>query len=104
MATLATTADKKAPVSPEEKPERKLKLKLHGVAPTDVDVGDFLARLTAKPLFSQVELAYSQERVENAHVMRDFAITFAMDLTGLSTTPASPPSTVATVSPAEGGH
>src|SRR5439155_8358611 len=59
----------------QEKSERKLKLKLHGVAPTDVDVGDFLVRLAAKPLFSQVELAYSHERVEAAHVMRDFAIT-----------------------------
>ena len=60
-----------------------LRFRLHGVAPTDVDLAEFIAKLTAKPFFSQVELNYSHERQESGRVMREFEIAFAMDLTGL---------------------
>ena len=67
----------------QEKAERKLKLRVHGVAPTDVAVGDFLGSLTARPLFSNVELAYSHERAESGRVMREFEINFSIDLSNL---------------------
>ena len=61
----------------------KLRLKLHGIAPTDMDLAEFLAKLTGKPFFKQIELMYSHERVEGGHVMREFEVSFVMDLTGV---------------------
>lgn len=78
--TLAARAAK-------QKTERKLRFRMHGVAPTDVDVGDFLAHLTGRPLFSEVDLAYSHERADSGRVMREFEITFAIDLTSLGGRP-----------------
>jgi Tfp pilus assembly protein PilN len=78
--TLASRAAK-------EKTQRKLRFRLHGVAPTDVEVGDFLARLSGRPLFSDLELSYSHERTDSGRVMREFEITFAIDLSGLGGRP-----------------
>jgi len=61
----------------------KLRLRLHGVAPTDVDLAEFIAKLTAKPFFKQIELIYSHEKTESGHVMREFEVAFVMDLTGM---------------------
>ena len=61
----------------------KLNFRMHGIAPTDVALAEFLAKLTAKPFFKQVELMYAHERIDSGHVMREFEVTFAMDLTGL---------------------
>lgn len=60
--------------------ERCVRITLEGVAPTDVDLADFLARLTAEPLFEQVSMAYARDRVMDAHVLREFQISFSMDL------------------------
>src|SRR5439155_2745878 len=45
----------------QKEQEGKLRFKLHGIAPTDVDLAEFLAKLTAKPFFKQIELLYSHE-------------------------------------------
>ncbi|MEO6434774.1 MAG: PilN domain-containing protein [Tepidisphaeraceae bacterium] len=66
-----------------EKPESRLRLRLHGVAPTDVDLAEFLAKLTAKPFFKQVELTYSHERQQGGRVMREFEVSFLLDLATL---------------------
>ena len=63
--------------------EPKLRLRLHGVAPTDVDLAEFLAKLTAKPFFRQIELIYSHEKTDSGHVMREFEVAFVMDLVGM---------------------
>ncbi len=62
---------------------KKLRLRVHGVAPTDVDLADFLAKLTGKQFFSQVELIYSHERSQGGRLMREFEVAFAMDLAGI---------------------
>ena len=62
----------------------KLRFKMHGVAPTDTDLGEFLHKLTGRPFFKNVELLYSHERQDRGHVMREFEITFTMDLAGLN--------------------
>jgi hypothetical protein len=67
--------------------DSKLRFRLHGVAPTDVDLGEFLAKLTSRPFFKQVELMYSRERVDTGHVMREFEVAFALDVS--SPAPAS---------------
>jgi hypothetical protein len=61
----------------------RLRLRMHGVAPTDVDVAEFLARLTSKPFFKQPELMYTHERIDSGHVMREFELSFVMDLHGM---------------------
>ena len=50
----------------------KLNFRMHGIAPTDVALAEFLAKLTAKPFFKQVELTYAHERIDSGHVMREF--------------------------------
>ncbi|MEA2708335.1 MAG: type pilus assembly protein PilN [Phycisphaerales bacterium] len=62
----------------------KLRFRMHGVAPTDMDLGEFLAKLTGRPFFKNVELMYSHERQDRGHVMREFEVTFTMDLAGIS--------------------
>jgi len=65
------------------KTETALRLKVHGVAPTDMDLAEFLAKLTARPFFKQVDLTYSHERADSGHIMREFEVTFAIDLNGM---------------------
>jgi hypothetical protein len=50
------------------------------VAPTDMDLAEFLARLTSKPFFRNVELLISHEKTDRGHVMREFEVAFVMDL------------------------
>ena len=67
----------------------KLRFKLHGVCPTDVDLGEFLAKLTGKPFFKNVELTYTRERVDSGHVMREFEVSFVLDLAVPASTPVA---------------
>lgn len=60
--------------------ERRLKVKMLGVAPTDVDVADFLARLSNVPFFEQVTPTYARDRSESGHLMREFEVTFSVNL------------------------
>jgi Tfp pilus assembly protein PilN len=71
------------PLEPKRE-DPKLRFKLHGVAPTDVDVAEFIAKLTGKPFFKNVELTYTHERLADGHVMREFEIGFVMELAGLT--------------------
>src|SRR5262249_39921340 len=68
-------ASRAAAEAKNNKTETALRLKVHGVAPTDMDLAEFLAKLTAKPFFKNVELTYSHERTDSGHVMREFEVT-----------------------------
>jgi hypothetical protein len=57
---------------------------MHGVAPTDTDLGEFLHKLTGRPYFRNVELLYSHERQDRGHLMREFELTFTMELAGIN--------------------
>jgi hypothetical protein len=57
-----------------------MKVKMIGVAPTDVDVMNFLTRLGDVPFFEQVYMTYAKDRPENGHVMREFEVTFCLNL------------------------
>jgi hypothetical protein len=50
------------------------------VAPSDVDLGDFLARLAGIPYFSDVAMGYSRDRTDSGHVMREFEVAFNINL------------------------
>jgi Tfp pilus assembly protein PilN len=67
----------------EKNPIRRIKLKLEGVAPTDADLAVFLSKMTAKPFFSAVSLSHSRPRSDNQHVMREFEVTFMLDLSAM---------------------
>ncbi len=60
--------------------ERRLNVKVTGVAPTDVEVADFLTKLTAKSFFEDVRMTGSKPRLDNGRVMREFEVFFTMDL------------------------
>ena len=73
----ARAAQKSAQAPP---PPKRVRVKLIGVAPTDVDIASFLTKLTAKPVFDSISMTRSKERPENGHVMREFEVTFGMEL------------------------
>ena len=51
-----------------------------GVAPTDVDVATFLARLGGMAYFEQVAMSYAKDLTQNGHLMREFEVTFTVSL------------------------
>src|SRR5262245_27478531 len=63
-AVLANVAGV-APASPQEQTERKLKVRLVGVAASDVDVANFLAGMTSRPYFDRVAMTYARDRVSH---------------------------------------
>ena len=60
--------------------ERRLRIHLQGVAPSDDDIANFLANLTNVPFFDQVSMTYSRDRSQDGRIMREFEITFMIDL------------------------
>jgi Tfp pilus assembly protein PilN len=61
--------------------DRRLKVKLQGVCPTDMDLANFMTQLNTVPFFEQVNITYSREKSDNAHVMREFEASFFVGLT-----------------------
>ncbi len=60
--------------------ERRLNVRVTGVAPTDVEVADFLTRLTGKSFLEDVRMTGSKPRLDNGRVMREFEVHFSMNL------------------------
>ena len=58
---------------------RRLKVDIHGVAPSDVEVGYFMDRLATIPKATE-PLMTSKDRVENGRQICDFQVTFYIDL------------------------
>ncbi|MCS7033542.1 MAG: PilN domain-containing protein [Phycisphaerae bacterium] len=74
-------ADTRSGNAAEDAPcDRKLRVKLVCVAPSDVDVANFLAGLTNKPFLEQVAMTYAKDRTQSGRVMREFEITFQVNL------------------------
>jgi Tfp pilus assembly protein PilN len=61
--------------------DRRLKVRVQGVCPTDVDLANFMTQLSAVPYFESVNNTYARERTENSRVMREFELTFSVNLT-----------------------
>jgi Tfp pilus assembly protein PilN len=76
----------------EKQIDRKLKIKMLGVSPSDVDLANFLMGLTKYPFFEHVAVSYARDKIEAGHVMREFEVTFTMPLNQ----PALQPSQTAT--------
>ena len=60
--------------------DRTLKVKVQGIAPTDVELANFLKTLSANPLFERVTMNYTKELTQNGHVMREFEVSFNVNL------------------------
>jgi hypothetical protein len=83
QATVTSLAGARAVQKSSAAPPRRVRVKLIGVAPTDVDIASFLTKLTAKPVFDRISMTRSKERPESGHVMREFEVTFGMELQDL---------------------
>lgn len=60
--------------------QRQMNIELHGVAPSDVELGNYMIRLATIPCFTGSSLSTSDLR-QNGRLMREFRITFSLDLT-----------------------
>jgi Tfp pilus assembly protein PilN len=65
--------------------QRRLKARLLGVVPTDVDLANFLAGLSAVPFFDQVAMTYAKDRTAHGHLMREFEVTLGIELSAAPT-------------------
>jgi hypothetical protein len=61
-------------------PDRRLKVRLKGVAPTDIDLYNFLNRLNEVKYFENIAMPYAKDRSDSGHVMREYEVTFAINL------------------------
>jgi hypothetical protein len=60
--------------------ERRLRIRLEGVAATPADLDKFVARLKAIPYFEQVSVGFNKDAVEAGRSVSQFAITFSINL------------------------
>jgi Tfp pilus assembly protein PilN len=60
--------------------DRKLQVRLQGVAPSDVDLANFITKLGENRFFDNVTVVESADHTQQGHVMRKFEVTFNMDL------------------------
>jgi len=79
-ATLAVVEGTESASKKVERPDRLLKVRLVGVAATDVDIANFLAGLTSRAYLDRVAMTYARDRVSQGRVMREFETTFVIDL------------------------
>jgi hypothetical protein len=63
-------------------PDRRMKARLRGVAPTDVDLANFLRDLSNVTFFDNVAMTYAKDRSESGHMMREYEVTFSLNLNG----------------------
>lgn len=59
---------------------RRLRVKLQGVAPAAASVAVFKTQLAAVPYFGSVEVTNGKRRGDDAHSMREFEVSFTVDL------------------------
>jgi len=60
--------------------ERRLLVNVSGVAPTDLDISEFLERLSKVRFCENVQLLEASDITQDSHRMRKFAVTFALHL------------------------
>src|SRR3954464_3778603 len=59
---------------------RLMTVKLTGVTPSDADWAGVLAKLSSIPYFQEVRLIGAKDEVDKGHLMRQFEISFMVDL------------------------
>jgi Tfp pilus assembly protein PilN len=62
--------------------DRRLKVRIQGVCPTDVDLAEFMTELSTIKFFDQVSVTYARDKSDNGHVLREFEVSFVLNLNG----------------------
>lgn len=62
--------------------DRKLTVRVQGVCPTDVDLAEFMTQLSSISFFDQVSVTYARDKSDGGHVLREFEVSFAVNLNG----------------------
>ena len=60
--------------------DRKLLIRVQGIAPSGAEVADMMAKLAAVVFLQDVSMSYSKDADQGGRVVREFEVTFAMDL------------------------
>ena len=60
--------------------DRRLRIRMQGVAPTDVELANLLMDLNKVPFFDQLRPTYARDRREAGHILREFELTFQVNL------------------------
>lgn len=60
--------------------DRKLRVKLQGVAPSNAEVADMMTRLAANNFLEDVSMGYTRDSDQSGRLVREFEVTFAVDL------------------------
>ncbi len=67
--------------NPQQEVDRRLKVMVDGVAPTDMEVATLMEHLQKAGYFENVAFPYLREgRSRDGHVMREFEVSFEIDL------------------------
>jgi hypothetical protein len=80
LKTVTDAASAKASKNGTPLVDRKLRVRLLAVAPTDLDMVNFLTGLTNISCFEQVAPTFAQNRFGSGKAMREFQVTFSVDL------------------------
>lgn len=90
LVEIEITAERPEPLKADEKPDKRkddakperefLEVELRGMAASDEDVNDTLARLSDHPVFQRVTLSYSRDERRDGLVGREFALSMQIDL------------------------
>ena len=75
LSSVARAALKDPNVVPTE---RRVRVKLQGYAPTDVELATFLTDLNSIPFFDNVAPTYVRDRRDSGHILREFELTFTI--------------------------
>ena len=79
-AAGARAAEPSVPTTPAAAADRRLKVAVRGLAPGEVAVGNLLSGLSKVPLFRHVHLTYAKDHDDRERSVREFEVTFQMDL------------------------
>jgi len=60
--------------------DRKLRVRLQGVAPSNAEVADMMTRLAANNFLEDVSMGYTKDSDQSGRLVREFEVTFALDL------------------------
>lgn len=81
-SAAAARASKDAPPTID----RKLLIRLQGIAPSDAEVADLMAKLATITFFNDVSMSYSKDADRAGRLVREFEVTFMLDLNAPSGT------------------
>lgn len=65
----------RSPITPKTQYSRRVRLVITGLAPSDIDVANFIGQIAASPLFEDIEMGYSLSAEYNNRKVREFQLT-----------------------------